>query len=585
MRTVAWPLAALSVFAVAACTYTPDEEYFKPVDHPDDPGLSIKLNDYPDGDTIYIYSTTEFNFSVDTDNRPVDDVEVLLGNQVISTSLGRFSISSNYQSSGTYELKIQFKSPSRTGSLADKLGLEKYQVWKKWIVKADFEGPPKPVLKFSIENGFLKLSWDKYTKPNFEYYVISGQNGSATGAYIDDPQQNFWIDSAYVGGFASYSVSIQWGISTARSDEVYRSDPFMFQADFNDADSTIKMSWRKTPFYGPFKEIQIYEGGRLINTIADRSDTTLVYEPIGPVLLGRPVEMVFLIQLKNGQSNGWNSPMTPHVKAYLGDKIPRNYLGLTWCDGFKGYAGWAGDYMYRYDQNFNLIDSIAGGLHTGSTISYVGNYEYYGEVRDMVKANLVTHQKEVFTYNRAMTVHDGGGDLISFRYSVPGSPTRYYKALFNMALLKEVYTTDDWDNEPLHVSEDGKYFLGPSNGVFRVDGESVQLIGTVKYAYDFRKDDTSELLCMRAGFVDIYDTNTLTLKRTVTLPTVFRPNWLGISYDPISHYLIYGTLPSYGVNIDTDKKITFTAEDNFFYPFSIGGGYVFHFSGYRLKIF
>lgn len=244
--------------------------------------------------------------------------------------------------------------------------------------------------------------------------------------------------------------------------------------------------------------------------------------------------------------------------------------------------------MYRYDQNFHVIDSMPDVSRLGASIPYEGNFEYYGEGRDIVKMNLVTHQKEIFTYNRTVDVRDGGGDLIAFRYTIQksGSPNHTYNAIFNMALLKEIYTVETWDSEPLHISDDGKYFLGPANGVYRVDnGESIQLIGALKYAYDFRKDDTNELLSVRAGFVDVYDTNTLTLKRTVALPTYFRPSWLTINYDPISHYLIYASTPTQGVNIDTGEQITFTAEDNSFYPFSIAGGYVFHTSGYHLKIF
>ncbi|MGC4023182.1 MAG: hypothetical protein QM734_15185 [Cyclobacteriaceae bacterium] len=151
----------------AACTYSPNEKYVSPIKQKL-PNATITLNNYNSQDTIYIYQAADFQFNISAANITITEVDVFLsGVTVFSTSSatgGTFSISGNNLKTGTYELKVQFKSNSGSGSLADVSGAEQVQVWKSWTLKIDVDPPAKPILQKSIENGFLKISWTPFKK-------------------------------------------------------------------------------------------------------------------------------------------------------------------------------------------------------------------------------------------------------------------------------------------------------------------------------------------------------------------------------------------------------------------------------------
>ena len=111
-------LPALLPLLMVACTYEPEEIYFKEVPQPEH-AATFSLNSYNDSDTIVLYGPADFSFHVDITPGRVQQVEVLLGDNLIMNSgskANKFSIDGYRLVTGIYELKIQFISNSGSGS-------------------------------------------------------------------------------------------------------------------------------------------------------------------------------------------------------------------------------------------------------------------------------------------------------------------------------------------------------------------------------------------------------------------------------------------------------------------------------------
>lgn len=114
----------------AACQYQPDGEAFKTLQQPSSVALSIDLVGYA-ASTIPLTQKTTFNYIFNTDGRPITEAKIIFNSFVIVESIqsrGSFTIDPAGWPAGNYELLMFFKSPTNSGSIAEKSGYEIFNI-------------------------------------------------------------------------------------------------------------------------------------------------------------------------------------------------------------------------------------------------------------------------------------------------------------------------------------------------------------------------------------------------------------------------------------------------------------------------
>jgi len=207
-----------SIF-LSGCVFRSDEEYFNDLPKPDPAAVSgsismVNLVDYNEGDTVSIFGSSVFNFSLSGQVGVIESAKVFLDGELVSTTnTGLFIITLGDLKQGIFPLVLQVVAGSGTGSLAERVGSEKVTITLKWIARIDVSLPPQPVPNVDIVDGFLTLQWSAYSKPNFKSYLVKRKfpNASTQTFEIKDKNVTSWRDEMYVGGSTSattYTVSI-----------------------------------------------------------------------------------------------------------------------------------------------------------------------------------------------------------------------------------------------------------------------------------------------------------------------------------------------------------------------------------------
>ena len=169
------PLCLLILFAglllFSRCTYDPDEEFFNELEMPDSSALNIAMDTvllarYEPGETIHVFGSTTFIFQINGKHGTIEALDVTLEQDgeslIISNSLNQsFTIDKDLFDNGPAILKVKTVVKSGSGSLADKLGQEKFTITQQWVLHVDVTPPPQPALSQDIEDGFLTLRWEK----------------------------------------------------------------------------------------------------------------------------------------------------------------------------------------------------------------------------------------------------------------------------------------------------------------------------------------------------------------------------------------------------------------------------------------
>lgn len=289
---------SLAATLISGCMYVPDEEVFTDIALPD-PVATIALSNYNDGDTIVLYTAADFSFNVGINKGNIKQVSVLLSGKTLydgSGPGGLFHIRDENLKTGLFELKIEFISSAGSGSLLDKLGGEVFSVWRQWIVKIDVDPPPAPILEIGSNTEFLTLSWQPYLKDNFVSYEFVSFRGSRH-IVIEDRHVTSWTDSTFLWGQAAYLVTVNTLLHSQASQEVVARYPQELQFDYRAEDSTANFTWRKSHFYGAFKEVEILEDDSTRLKINTPTDTTVRLK-LKDVIMGRRMKLNFHLRAK-----------------------------------------------------------------------------------------------------------------------------------------------------------------------------------------------------------------------------------------------------------------------------------------------
>lgn len=538
------------------CTFTPEDVYFKELDQ--EPGLAtINLNETSE-EVISIYQPTTFTYEVFITKGLISEVQVLLNNEVISTSQstsGTITLDWIDLKTGTQELKIQFLTTSGTGSLADKLGSEYLQVWRTWTLNIDVDPPAKPQLFTGTENGFFKISWDAYTKPNFTGYSVEAVDfsGLRRSVTINDPAKNYWIDSSYTGGYATtYHVNVSNLAGNITSTQ-NMTEMQSLTAAYSGVDSTVELRWKKVKYPGALKRYAFYVNDVLVNAISLHSDTVYRHK-FENVRFGESVRLDFKVEAQYPSYREYSENYI-NYNPLEAPQLPGNPI-LYWHAGTQQLIAKRDDgkaYVYSPDllnfTSYTFSDDIA--------VPASGPYFYYILGSSIHQVNILT-QTLVKTVSLAglttfnATLQAGANQLIL--YNAYGGFTQYtlgrfYYDFSTETSIKKVIAQYDAKEvlvsalqSPI-LSSSGYYAFSKHNYVVHhYDGTSIlenysSAPSNVAFL-SFRPDVADQCLWMdfSSREVKLYTIEGNTL--VSTLPSI-PPGYLFRNYDPVSKYLLF----------------------------------------------
>ncbi|MBL0743884.1 hypothetical protein [Chryseolinea lacunae] len=585
----------LPLLVLAACTFAPEEEYFKPVDRPD-PVVSIELNDYLGADTIFVYGRSRLGYSIDRDKGILRNVQILIDDDVIYSGEmvnGAFDIDHYLLRTGIFELKIQILVSSGTGSLADKENAENYLVWKKWILKIDVEPPPAPSLRFSVVNGFLRVDWDAYTKQNFVRYVLH-RRAWGQDRYVARiaPGENFWVDSVYTGtqGDVQYELYVENTVTSSHVEKIYTGPAFTLQAKLNNLDSTVALKWNSTAFYGAFKKYDIRaEGSDVLGSTLNVKDTTLTVK-VKTLVFGAPANIAFSVDSKYEDiSQQWFRPVASAV-VELGNKTYKGFSQVRYNSVLGRLAYSDGAYLYTFDNTLKPVDSLQ--FASFINIPFQGGLGYYEATSQIGTVDLKTGAIHTIPKSGDTYLSGFGGGLVktsSRKWIV--DKTYFNATLYDVATQTSIFSITNINTwyPTIHLSSDGKFIYTSQGEVRSVASGTTQLIGNPNFSgtfLGFREDKPDEMMLQNAGTIMVYSANDLSLLRVLPFPEV---NYYSAeAYDPVTHNILLFSSQSrkvYTLNVDDGKTKSFNAYAPNPNQWSLQNGILFSENGQYLKIF
>lgn len=564
----------LPTIFLSRCAFDSNDEHFNTLAIPDPTTIGVSLNTidlakYNLGDTIDLYGTTSFSFSLIGNHGEIESATVFLsssGNSWNHLSTGRtnsFRIDRSQLSNGTFVLRLDIIARTGSGSLADVVGAEKFNITQKWVVRVDVSPPQQPVPTLSVEHGFLTLQWPAYSKPNFQSYVVKRKlaSGASQTFEIKDKQTNRWQDENYTGGHTvpiEYSLSIISEVGTATSVPIPRIDPIGVIFSFNTLDSTVTLQWKPTKFYGTFKDYK-FRDGQNGPELTDINDTTLIYK-LSTVRFGGVSNVSLTVRSKSPglpeySNNGTCKLGTPLPFTVAGKMMFNFYLNsVVAVDEDKK--------LLELDEQLKPVREIAKLESTNMKMPYPGKYVYSYSDNLIYRLKLEDNSKVSYdnTFISSHTVASNG--LICteyFRRPIQVRPNQYSLPVWSTRVIdpadgSNVY--NEYSNTTklnAVISEDGKFIWANNKSVFRINGTTSELVGLLTGTgsfVGFRQDNSDEMMFQDGSKINIYDTNTLTLIRTINAPM---PDYRFVSYDPQSKNMFWTKSGSsvYTVNIET----------------------------------
>lgn len=242
------------VFGLNSCEYKLTEEYFRDLTKPAN-SHSFELNLKSTQDTIFIYDVVNLAYEFDLNKLKVWEIQFSIGEKVILTTKntsGVLSIDPDEYNAGIYKLKATIYTHSGSTSIADDLGAEGYKVDKEWILEINRYYSPvirKPVVS-KTEEGFLKISWEKFDKPDLfvSYNIDLPSNGKVV---INDINVTSVVDSMYIGyGYSTMMYVMIKGKYNKSSNNAFASVNFKFPTiQFEEVgNDSLRIYWNQSTY-------------------------------------------------------------------------------------------------------------------------------------------------------------------------------------------------------------------------------------------------------------------------------------------------------------------------------------------------
>lgn len=313
MKYILAGITCFLILILTSCIFSPDKENFVEVDQdvtvPEIYNQTLDL----DADTLYVWKYTRFSFDFKTSNQEIRSSVVVFGNDTLkfASGAGSFQVNPETFKEGTSELEIKLYAGSGTGSLADIVGVEGFEFMRTWVLVVEKVKPPVINISSTIENGFLKFSWNKMNQPYIRSFQMFIQNDGLLESYshqFTNHNITNFVDSLYVGGKITFRLWVNYETSqgyetTAIKEYVY---DYPISLSFKEDLERLTISWTRNPFrFTPYFETS-GSGPILIN-----ADSTYILPAPG---LGDA--RTYNIGFKPLKAASWPGRMSNHYAKY-----------------------------------------------------------------------------------------------------------------------------------------------------------------------------------------------------------------------------------------------------------------------------
>jgi len=231
----------------SSCIYEPFGQFENPVNNnptaPQITNLELNVN----ADTLWLYGNQKlkYHFKSSNENQAILGLKIYIDGVMCDSVMsdnGEFNILQSALSEGQHKMNILLFTKSGTGSIADKLNGEAMLLSKEWVVMANYS---KKDVTYTIENGFLKLHWERYKNFDLKYYRIQ---------YSGTTKDDYFVDSLYYGAQRTFNITVEktngdiisWG-SLVMAENIAK--PELKISDSN----TYYFTWHKSPYYNSIK--------------------------------------------------------------------------------------------------------------------------------------------------------------------------------------------------------------------------------------------------------------------------------------------------------------------------------------------
>jgi hypothetical protein len=591
---------SILLMVIHSCIYYPPEEPTYVNSAYNDPVISNQKLDM-NKDTILIWSLTRLNFDLKSDGATIWmvafsylDKSIQIGN-----TSGYIDVDPVDYPDGTYKLKMTVTTATGTGSLADHQNMELITTEKEWVLIIERPYSQKVLFTHTtIENGFLKIYWDKLKSPYFHSYRIEVDDSALYHRYsrtIYDQDSTSLTDSSFVGGKVQFSLIISYydnsGILHEWPQDTYT---YRYPVDlyFEEDLDTLTFSWTSIPFRHtthlisslyPNTDIDpgsdtLYKiaapgvGGPLsyelsVDPVVDLTYDHQMYHIYKIYTVGTETEMTFSEMLYDPESNLYYLKDAMHFRKFDGTDFTLS-----------------GSYDYSWDYHDN--SSIALSADKSNVYTTVSQ-----ELIRLSSASFALTGKDplspsndgIKTYHGMKILND------SIMYIVYNSMLAIYNYRSREIVDYTAISGGNGTPSQTTFSSDGQYAANCGDGIFRVfrntDNRSLDQI--YEAAGDYWEcifDPVNE-----ANLLVVSKQNNVILHCPgMELLYTFPANIYGmaVNFDPVTNYLmlvstVYNTITIYDYQNDLIKfKCN---HHNSYTDFYLANNLIFHNAGFYLN--
>jgi hypothetical protein len=309
-----------------ACTFDQFKEYISPLTPPNPIEVFFETDDPAFNNPYYLLGYTRFHFHMKDITNEIAAHEVKLdGFSIISHIENNgitFFLDPREMSIGNHTIYMSLFLDSNSGSLANKLGAEFYEISQALTVVIDPTPPEFNSFSGSLKNGYMTLDWNKSNKKNFFYKITRYNNYSEyipdTIIYDTDAVQ--FVDPGYVGGIMYYQVTaVGFGFEVTVGEGSFDNICCDFSV-IRDKDGIVRLIW--TESYIDDKNVQVQ-----IKTFKNGEKIIInPFSPSGNIIIDNikfTEQLTVFVELfrKGFASHSikmfWQIPAIPNIKPFL----------------------------------------------------------------------------------------------------------------------------------------------------------------------------------------------------------------------------------------------------------------------------
>ncbi len=600
---------------LCSCEFHPKDEVFTQVDSTAAVSVvSMDLLNAPD--TIVVLKPTQFKYNIGIEGHSEIKVNVQFDGRSLHSSdrsTGTFEFSPRDRESGMYTLVLSALTNSGTGSLADVAGAEKLLFERKYTVVLDTDEPtPVAIKSAQCVGGYLRIEWEKYTRPNFQnYHVTVDYFPDSTGRdysqghhyYITDRNQTVLVDTTYAGGRGIVSISvtapsynslIPFFSPTTRYP---LSDPPSRIVRFESLpERKLKITWNRNRYDGTFRKYVVYDDRNrtTLYETANINDTVWVTDRFD---FGVNYTLQLITHTQAPNTNLYTRQFTTSRTVYYGEKSapfqypffsdrPDDFYALFWQTLTRHQGS---QFLGQSTAAINTVSSPAYlrpngavGVSPGGNRMYAASGEMIQELdpeslagKSAFSTRTVTNTNQ--TYPSYLAVSDAG-QLFMFLSRSPRLDLEYTHKIVAYNVSKGSATdsvnitgyfnqlsSNRSGNRLLYEINGTSYLLYLQNGLFTNKTTPAKLVGSFVV---FNPVNEQEIIACATREVKIYDTETLQVKRTIPLSVPAGSFWVDKATgnigckDDAGNYSIFSSLTG---QLLRREKLFSTTNREFYY--------------------